>query len=72
MENILNYTLDELNKSMENLSDFSLERLLSKYTSLENLVGNAFKYNVNEIAYKAQMLQDKIFCEINKRINGGM
>lgn len=72
MENVLNYTLDELNKSMENLSDFSLERLLSKYTSLENLVGNAFKYNVNEIAYKAQMLQDKIFCEINKRIDGGM
>lgn len=72
MENVLNYTLDELNKSMENLSDFSLERLLSKYTSLEDLVGNAFKYNVNEIAYKAQMLQDKIFCEINRRINRGM
>lgn len=72
MENVLNYTLDELNKSMENLSDFSLERLLSKYTSLEDLAGNAFKYNVNEIAYKAQMLQEKIFDEINRRINGGM
>lgn len=60
-----------LNSNIERcskLEEHSLQDLLTTYGNLEVLVNKSIREYSNEIAYPAQILQNKIYDELNKRI----